>query len=394
MVPQPKVEFKQQYAVIAGVDLNGLGLLRSLASAGVPTVVLDTNLQKATLASRYGRKIRVASLSGPVFIDELLALRRRFAVNPVLLLTQEASVATVSEARETLHGAYRFSMPNHPLMTTLLDKLEFQALAERLGFPIPKAVRVDQRIDWARLGALRFPCVLKPTTKHPGYGARFAKAYRVGDLQRVKNLWSEMQNVVDEVIVQEWIEGDDSDVYFCLQYRKNDRSRMSFVGRKTCQWPPLVGGTASCVPAPEAADELTALTDKFFAAVGFVGLGSMEYKRDRRDGRFYMVEPTVGRTDYQEEVAALNGANIPLAAFLGETDRALPQAKDVYPPRAWRDPLGFSKAMAAGATDSTARILPAVRICDAYFRSRDPMPYLSMKSEPVVRRLSLLFRSN
>ena len=44
----------------------------------------------------------------------------------------------------------------------------------------------------------------------------------------------------------------------------------------------------------------------------------MEYKRDRRDEKFYMVEPTVGRTDYQEEIATLNGVNIPAAAYLRE----------------------------------------------------------------------------
>jgi len=69
-----------------------------------------------------------------------------------------------------------------------------------------------------------------------------------------------MRNVVNEIIVQEWIEGADSDVYFCLKYRPPGGSQsISFTGRKICQWPIQVGGTASCMPAPEAAAELTAL---------------------------------------------------------------------------------------------------------------------------------------
>ena len=31
----------------------------------------------------------------------------------------------------------------------------------------------------------------------------------------------------------------------------------------------------------------------------------MEYKRDAHTGEFFMIEPTVGRVDWQEEVAAL-----------------------------------------------------------------------------------------
>ena len=72
------------------------------------------------------------------------------------------------------------------------------------------------------------------------------------------------------------------------------------------------------------ADELTLLTNRFFSGVGFVGLCSMEFKRDARTNQFYMIEPTVGRTDYQEEIASLNGVNIPLAAYLGELGVRLP----------------------------------------------------------------------
>jgi len=61
--------------------------------------------------------------------------------------------------------------------------------------------------------------------------------------------------------------------------------------------------------------ELGRRTKAFFDKTGFVGMCSMEYKQDQRTGKFFMIEPTVGRTDWQEEVASLNGVNIPLAAY-------------------------------------------------------------------------------
>jgi len=63
---------------------------------------------------------------------------------------------------------------------------------------------------------------------------------------------------------------------------------------------------------------LDRLTEAFFERVSFVGMGSIEFKRDSRTGQFLMIEPTVGRIDGQEEVATLHGANIPLAAYLHE----------------------------------------------------------------------------
>ena len=382
------------FAVVAGIDLNGLGVLRALSRAGVPTVAIDTDFYKPTGATRSGEKVRVRSLSGSAFVEDLLQLRRRFTGNPVLFLTQEASVATVSAEGRRLEQNYRFTLPSQALVEDLLHKSRFQALAEKHGFPIPRAVRLTKAQGPGAADGLKFPCVLKPMTKDAAYGKRFAKAYRVASAKEVGALWSEMRAVVDEVIVQEWIEGSDSDVYFCLQYRApHGGASVSFVGRKTVQWPILVGGTASCIPAPEVSTELTALTSGFFDAVGFAGMGSMEYKRDTRDGRFYLVEPTIGRTDYQEEIATLNGVNIPLAAYFSELGLEAPAATGRAPLRAWRDPIGYAKARLAGAQDPTSRLAPGIEICDAYFRAYDPLPYLALKLQPVCRRLSVLRRA-
>ncbi len=66
------------------------------------------------------------------------------------------------------------------------------------------------------------------------------------------------------------------------------------------------------------------MTTQFFQAAGVIGMASMEYKRDTRSGEFRMVEPTIGRTDYQEEVATLNGVNLPHAAWCSELGLPFP----------------------------------------------------------------------
>src|SRR5258705_4181468 len=139
MIPA-RIHPRPEYAVVAGIDLNGLGVVRSLAGAGIRVVAIDTEINKPTAATRYGAKLRVEALSGPRFIEDLLSLRSRFESNPVLFLTQEASVVTVSAERERLASAYRFTLPSHSLMEDLLDKVRFQTRAERLGFHIPRAV--------------------------------------------------------------------------------------------------------------------------------------------------------------------------------------------------------------------------------------------------------------
>src|SRR5262245_11294047 len=109
-------------AVVVGLELNGLGVVRSLGAAGLDVIALDTDPGGPGCASRHARIRPAAQLSGPALIESLLALRERLSETPVLLLTQEAAVMTVSAERDRLKGAYRLSMPDPGVMTALLDK--------------------------------------------------------------------------------------------------------------------------------------------------------------------------------------------------------------------------------------------------------------------------------
>jgi len=120
-----------------------------------------------------------------------------------------------------------------------------------------------------------------------------------------------------------------------------------------------------CVAAPEAADELLAATLQFVTRVGYRGLGSLEFKRDRRSGRFLIIEPTVGRTDWQEEIATLCGVNLPLMTYFSELGQHSPRVAATYPPIAWRSSVGFRAPLA-----------PGTRMVDGFLRWSDPMPAL------------------
>lgn len=373
-------------AIVLGGDVNGLGVARSLARANVPLLLLDSDVRRPTMQTRHGRKMQVASLAGDDFVAGLIALGARCDPKPVLFPTQEATVATLSGAYGQICRHFALALPDDALVRTLLDKTGFQTRAEELGFPVPRS-RYLSRDSSTVFHELHYPCVLKPATRDAEYGRRFAKAYRVERAQDAIALWQKMQTLIETAILQEWIAGADSDVYFCLQYRPpSGAAATSFCGRKTLQWPPLVGGTATCIPAPDVAAELTALTSDFFAKAGFVGLCSMEYKRNPANGTFTMIEPTVGRTDYQEEIASLNGINIPLAAYCDLGGISTGTVIGAMPPSGWRDPFGHHQARAMGAADPAAELMPQANIVDAYFRIDDPLPFLATKLAALRRR--------
>ncbi|MFN3288656.1 MAG: hypothetical protein ACK40H_09420, partial [Sphingomonadaceae bacterium] len=328
-----------EWAIVAGAGLNGLGVVRSLGGAGVRVAVIDCAPGPA-LDSRFARVAigDAPERSTPAFLQAIVALARRLGGRPVLILTQEATVVATCDHPAILGEAVRHVAPDPDTTRLLLSKERTQERAEAMGFPVPRTVRLASPAHVEAARTLTFPVVLKPAQKSEAWERSRKKAYRFERFEELAALYGTMPADSPPVVVQEWIEGDDTDVFFTLVWRGTDGQSLAFTGRKLRQWPPNVGGTASCAPvAPEVAAELEPLTERFLAATGCVGLASIEYKRDRRSGRFLMVEPTVARTDFQEEVATLNGVNLPLAAYRAMLGLPLPPVRPPARGAIWRE---------------------------------------------------------
>lgn len=375
-------------AIVLGGGVNGLGVARSLGAAGVPVFLAEADAARAELRTRHAQPILVADLCSRSLIEDLMQLgEARFAGRrPVLLLTQEQTVRAVGTAQEALRTWYRFVLPEHQLLDALMHKESFNRLAQQNSLRVPRTVHVRAAVDVDTALALTYPLIIKPARHEPEYGRRFQKAYRVGDADEARALLGCILDVLPDVVVQEWVPGTDADIYFCLQHLSSiGAPEASFVGRKIRSWPPNVGGTASCTAAPEAL-ELAETTARFFARVGMSGLASMEYKRHAVTGEFVAIEPTVGRTDYQEEVATLNGVNLPYAYYrsiLGLDRLGVNGSKT---PVIWRDRQADRQSLAHA--EQTVHGWPEGHdvIRDALWRLDDPGPWLASQWARSVRK--------
>ncbi len=355
-------------AIVVGGNLNGLGTVRSLARAHIPTYVMSTTRDCPAAWSRHAKFVHAPELHGEAFIDALLRLASRVHRRPVLILTQDASVLTVSTHRQRLDPFYRIELPDVPIVEALSDKLAFDALAAREGFAVPRSCALRNVGDLERIDELLPPVILKPADKGRVLSGAAERAVRADTREQARGLAAEMLAHVPAVIVQEWIEGPDSEIFFTFFCTGHDGLPAGlFSGRKLRSNPPGVGSTAICIPAPEFAEALERETRQFLQHVPYRGLGSLEFKRDVRSGRLLMVEPTVGRTDWQEEIATLCGVNLPVLAYwlaLGDGPPSVRPSAPL-PLQAWRADRQFQ--------------LPAeyrgdTRVIDGHFRWTDPLP--------------------
>jgi predicted ATP-grasp superfamily ATP-dependent carboligase/thioredoxin reductase len=357
-------------AVIVGGSLNALGVVRSLSHAGVPVVVVETTRECPVAWSRHCRFIRTPSVHGEGLVSCLLSLAETLACRPVLLLTRDDSVATVSACRDRLSSAFHIDLPSAETVTTLANKAEFHVIASELGIPVPHGLVVRGEADLENIARLQPPLVIKPADPAKVLAGEIERIALAGSIAEARDVAVRLLTRASPLIIQQWVEGVDSDIYFTL-FACNARSGLIgiFTGRKVVCSPPRIGSTAACVAAPEAAETLGRETLRIIEQFAYRGLGSIEFKRDQCSGRFFVIEPTVGRTDWQEEIATLCGMNLPMLAYrtaLGQAAYAEPQGESGR--IVWRESIGTH--IPEGLVARRAKII------DGYFRWGDPMPAL------------------
>jgi len=370
-------------AIVLGGGINGLSVVRSLAQAGLrPVAVVDAKYDIATV-SRYARRFTVSTFHGEDFVEELLRLGKGMPNGGVIIFADDRPLLTVSRYRDRVAPWFGFQLPPHGLLVDLTLKERFFRLAQRGGFPVPRTLLLQNHGDLNGLRDLRPPLCVKPNGRSRAYDGSFKKAYRIESQADARSLCERVLDTVGEVIVQEWIEGSNDSIYFCLCYIGPGAS-VAFTGRKGRSWPPQIGLTASCWAAPEVAEELEDLTIRFFRSIGLTnGFASMEYKRDQRDGRFRFVEPTVGRIDGQVEISALCGVNLCHVGYCDAAGQLRPSLK-LDPSHVWRDE--FRDLMSARILGTSCFYPPNHRIHNAYWRWDDPGPALLEGAKEAVRR--------
>jgi D-aspartate ligase len=370
------VRSKVPVVIISG-NLNSLGVARSLRHGEMPIFVVDGTRLGAAMWSRYVNPVICSQAYGLALVETLIKLQAKLGERPVLFATTELAVMTLSEYRNALQDIYRLRMPPAEVCEAMLNKAKFHELAERHGFPVPRTIAVKATDDIGKLRDLAFPAIIKPTDRRAVHLGHVNRIVQVDSAEEAARVCKTILGDGYEMIAQERIPGPDSSIYFTLFYYGQDLTEVSmFTGRKLESSPPQIGSTAVCTAAPEADRVAGDLTRSFVQRFKLCGMGSLEFKWHKSENRFLLIEPTIARTDWQEEIATLCGTNIPLAAYCHEVDMACAPPSPVRRDVVWQDEYqGFLRP----------GMPPGAAVYDGYWRAYDPMPGVFYYSYAAVR---------
>ncbi|MBB5346983.1 hypothetical protein JWG42_12640 [Desulfoprunum benzoelyticum] len=304
-------------AIVLGISGNGLGIARSLGRRGVEVVVVTDTDRSANLFSRFISEKWFFCGSESALVEELVNRGGSFTDKPVLFPVRDATVLALADRLEEVKKYYHLAMPAADTVKKALCKTTFFQMAEEFGLAVPKSFSIRNFDEITQLpDNVKYPVIVKPEYRNDSYIANVSgKAFVAKDSDEMLESYGKFSEYQPQAIIQEYIPGSDSDLYFCFQYyKKNTKLAASLCGRKIRQYPPLCGSTSSCevVSSPEVEE----ITTRFFKRINFVGPCSMEMKRDPRDGKFYLIEPTVGRLDWNNGFAEGNGLPIPFMNYL------------------------------------------------------------------------------
>jgi predicted ATP-grasp superfamily ATP-dependent carboligase len=273
----------RQAVVCAGdTGINALATVRSLGRRGVPVHVfaLQSSRQIAS-RSRYCRGRTL--VEGPDHLcTGLLDFARSRNARPVLYVDNDPMMKLLAPHAAVL-GA-RFDLVD-PLgdAARLTDKQFQLGVARRCGIAVP---RTWFPTNWAGLGAIRSA---KRLIAKPSGGRAAFKALVASSAAELAVQMREHGASPSEVLVQEYIEGDDAQIYAGLAYRAKSIDRCFVMSaRKLRQSQPGAGVMAvgQAVDAPQVRE----MTRRLALAAGLRGVLCSEFKLDPSDGKYYFIE--------------------------------------------------------------------------------------------------------
>lgn len=294
-------------AVVIGLCAHGLATARSLAQAGVAVHAIEANPELPGFRTKVARVHQVPGIHGQDLIDALLGLAEEFpaGIRPVLFPADDKMVECVARNWLELDQFYQLSWADcRDDVLRLLNKSNLSQHCTDRDLLYPQSSILESRDDLEQLLAEPcFPLIVKPT--RPLGSFKTSLAHNINDVSAIVTQYASDLPMV----AQPWIDGDDSQLYFCALYLDRGRVLARFDGHKLrCS----MGNTT--IAESVVNDDLFEVTQKFFAGLNMSGPVSLEIKQDP-ESRMWIIEPTIGRTDYWLPVCIQNGVPLPYIEY-------------------------------------------------------------------------------
>jgi len=281
-------------AVVMGLTETGLAVARSLGRRGIKTIGVNPSRSPASFSSflHYIREPKEESEKLAFY----LGLAKKIGHRAVLLPTGDPNVLFLSRHRDLLGQHFAFFIPSRDTLAAITSKRQLIRTATALDLPLPRSILLKTGKEAESLPPEFFPCVLKPEFTHlwrskAAYraGINKAKAIPAHNKGELLALLDRFTQVDPRILIQQMIVGPDANHLDYHALVEEDGSiRAEFVGQKLRLTPPKLG--MGCYVQSIRSEEVVAAGRRVLSRLDYRGLANINFKRDERDGKLYLLE--------------------------------------------------------------------------------------------------------
>jgi D-aspartate ligase len=377
----PSASNENPAAVLLGGENTAVSAARSLAAIGVQVYGLGDTHDPV----RYSRACSVfADVGSKEGVEErYVEWLRDGPRGAVVFACYDDGLDVISRNRAQLEDwGYRPVEGNDEVNLAMMDKVRSLELCRQAGVPAPRTRTVRSREDAERAAAeLDYPCALKPIQSHL-FARHFGetKLLTVERREELLEAFDRTSAVGVDVLATELIPGGDDQISTYYTYL-DDRGEplYNFTKRKLRQWPVHFG--LACYQLTTWEPEVAEVGLRFCQGVGIRGMGTVEFKRDPRDGSYKFIECNPRLTG-SNELVRYAGIEVAQIAYLRALGRPVAPVRryrtgvhEWYPPEDVKAFVAYRAAGELGAGRWIASLMHRQHF--PMLRPSDPWPTLA-----------------
>ncbi|MEX0719060.1 MAG: ATP-grasp domain-containing protein [Balneolaceae bacterium] len=308
-----------------------IGLVRCLGAAGIPVLTGTEESDNSALYSRYSKKrFNFSSYESEEFIQELINIGKELDYKPVLMSYDDRLIINISRHREELLKYYNFLLPEEEMVENLLDKMAFIKLADEYNLPAPASVKVSEEKDLNQIeDQLKKPYLIKPTYRHhwfhkdfPEVVGSYKKAFVCNSFQELEDRYKRISQINPNVVVQEYIEGPDSNMYDVNMYiDAGGEVKGSIVSQKLRVFPSTAGYGSYVITVDD--QKILNMSKQIARKLNLRGLINVQFKRDEKTKEPKLIEIHT-RTSIFDVLGIKSGINTPALYYADMTGTTVP----------------------------------------------------------------------
>jgi len=298
---------EQPPVIVLNMFHTGLGIAHQLWRTGVRVVGLSADPH---IFGNFTRACEVRpapnSQDNPEQLLEFLLHIAAELEGAIVFPTRDADILFLDRFRADLEPVYKLAIPPRQVLFRTINKSALAEAAVAANILTPQTTVVSTKAQLNRaMHAIGLPCVVKPTcsihwrqdNNWTRLGAR--KAFRADTPEELRRLYDRVSLVHSEILLQEWIPGEDNQLAIWGGYVSDHGFPMAyFTARKIVQSPSGFG--TGCVVETDCLPELHGMSLTLCRALHYCGIAEIEYKLDPRDGHFKLIEMNPRHWDWHE----------------------------------------------------------------------------------------------